>query len=549
MSYPFNSIPSNNPQNFSLANPVGIVRNTRDPTGQDNPYPTGTLWENTSTQDIWINTSSTISGAVWIKLVGSGSGSGVFTLSDNFGTKTFPDGTGNIAITGNPDLKVLAGTNSLHFTDLVKVTPYVVGIDPNQYRFTSIQAAINQAVADGAAFGAQKLVLVTFGTYTENVAFFDYVNVGSVMGPTNQSALIIGNCTYGGSGTIGLDGLTFRSVGGLPGLALTHSGTVNIHECTFNAVSGKVLLLNGSGLTNTSNCNFTAVAGQGIFDIRNGANFFYSSLVLTQDTPSVCSGGQTYFFAMYKSDSWVLTGSALLVMVSSILIAPGTLPVALIHTGATFGTFNSAAVSSAVSGYAVQGNGPADSGTYIYGNTICPASATQIDPDLTAVQLPAISPLQIPSGGTGNRTFPNLNSVLFTGTTATGNLQAPATGAAGTVLTSNGAGALPTWQAGSNAFLTITPINFASSPYTVLTADQYLSVDTSGGAITVNLPNTTTTGRVVYIKDATGNAATNNITITTTGGVVNLDGATSFVISNSYGMIAVIWNGVSYEIL
>lgn len=55
----------------------------------------------------------------------------------------------------------------------------------------------------------------------------------------------------------------------------------------------------------------------------------------------------------------------------------------------------------------------------------------------------------VASGGTGNQTFPNLNSVLFTGTTATGNLQAPATGAAGTVLTSNGANVLPTWQSGS----------------------------------------------------------------------------------------------------
>ena len=59
------------------------------------------------------------------------------------------------------------------------------------------------------------------------------------------------------------------------------------------------------------------------------------------------------------------------------------------------------------------------------------------------------SALGVASGGTGLTTT-TAYSVVFTGTTATGNFQASAgPGTAGHVLTSNGAGALPTFQAAS----------------------------------------------------------------------------------------------------
>lgn len=59
------------------------------------------------------------------------------------------------------------------------------------------------------------------------------------------------------------------------------------------------------------------------------------------------------------------------------------------------------------------------------------------------------SALGVASGGTGLTTT-TAYSVVFTGTTATGNFQASAgPGTAGQVLTSNGAGALPTFQTSS----------------------------------------------------------------------------------------------------
>lgn len=65
--------------------------------------------------------------------------------------------------------------------------------------------------------------------------------------------------------------------------------------------------------------------------------------------------------------------------------------------------------------------------------------------------------LAVPRGGTGNSTFTPY-SVICAGTTATGAFQnVSGVGASGEVLTSNGAGALPTWQA--NASGTVTSIS------------------------------------------------------------------------------------------
>lgn len=99
-------------------------------------------------------------------------------------------------------------------------------------------------------------------------------------------------------------------------------------------------------------------------------------------------------------------------------------------------------------------------------------------------------------------------------------------------------------SASADLELTYTAVN--TSPYVVLATDQFLGVDSSGGAIQVNLPNAPATGRVFNIKDSTGSAAGTNITVTTVGGVVNIDGATTFVLNSAYQAINVIFTGSEY---
>ncbi len=111
----------------------------------------------------------------------------------------------------------------------------------------------------------------------------------------------------------------------------------------------------------------------------------------------------------------------------------------------------------------------------------------------------------------------------------------------------NAAGSI-TIDADGGGILNLTAITDADTPYTVLAADEYLSCDVSGGVLTIRLANAPTTGRVVILKDAGGDAATNNITVTTVGGAVNIDGAATFVMNTNFEAANFIFNGATYEV-
>ena len=159
---------------------------------------------------------------------------------------------------------------------------------------------------------------------------------------------------------------------------------------------------------------------------------------------------------------------------------------------------------------------------------------------------PIYGTVVVAGGGTGLASL-TANTLLAGGTSSTGNLQqVSGVGSAGQVLTSSGSG-LPTW-ANATTVLSITAVNNAASPYTVLSGDQYLKVDSTAGAVSILLPNAPTTGRIINIKDSTAMAQTNNITVTTVGGSVNIDGATSYVMNTNYESINVIFDGTAYEV-
>ena len=81
-----------------------------------------------------------------------------------------------------------------------------------------------------------------------------------------------------------------------------------------------------------------------------------------------------------------------------------------------------------------------------------------------------------------------------------------------------------------NSSVTITIVEAAT--YTVEGTDDILHVRfTSTGTVTITLPTVQAVdSRVIVIKDADGNAATNNITIETEGSET-IDGATNFVMN------------------
>jgi hypothetical protein len=121
-------------------------------------------------------------------------------------------------------------------------------------------------------------------------------------------------------------------------------------------------------------------------------------------------------------------------------------------------------------------------------------------------------------------------------------------GTTGQVLTAT-TGSPPSWTTLPTNSPNYTNVNAAASPYTVLSTDDYLSVDTSSGPVTLLFPNAPTARQTWTVKDRTGNAATNNITLTTPGGSVTFDGQTSYKINTSFEALDLIANSTpKYEI-
>lgn len=152
--------------------------------------------------------------------------------------------------------------------------------------------------------------------------------------------------------------------------------------------------------------------------------------------------------------------------------------------------------------------------------------------------------LNVGHGGLGITTTPSNGQIpIGNGTNYTAAVITPGTG----ISISNGVGTVTISSSGVETF-SVTSVTNAMSPYTVLITDQFLAVDTSGGTVTLNFPNSAVTGKTYVIKDSNGNSATNAITITTTGGTTTFDGSTSVTINVTYKSLNVIYDGSAYQI-
>ena len=87
-------------------------------------------------------------------------------------------------------------------------------------------------------------------------------------------------------------------------------------------------------------------------------------------------------------------------------------------------------------------------------------------------------------------------------------------------------------------------ITSSQSPYSVPNfANMILSVDSSSGAITINLPeiSTVAAGSTLFIKDSLGQSPVNNITVSPSSGTI--EGLGSVVLDNAYSGIFIYSDG------
>lgn len=141
----------------------------------------------------------------------------------------------------------------------------------------------------------------------------------------------------------------------------------------------------------------------------------------------------------------------------------------------------------------------------------------------------------------------NGSMTLTAGESVTDAMNFTASGAASRVNITAGTGSI---RLISGLIVPVVTKTTANTPYTVLGTDYFISCDTSGGVLTVTLPDAAAlAGRTFVIRDTAGSAAVNNITIATAGG--NLIGggaaAATKVLSAAYSGATVYSNGVTWN--
>jgi hypothetical protein len=235
--------------------------------------------------------------------VGSSGGGGNVTLSGNSGSPLVGisfDIIGQLA--GNvPVTSVDTSSGDLAIANNAWETQYVV--DPSnvvglQGTFTTIQAAINQAVADGATLGNYKVIKIRSKTYTENLIIPGGIiisgdNISQISGGVTvpyQGSCIVGNHTFTGNAVVAFNNVNFLATSGdiFSGGAIVlcysfncnflQSGADHIFNITagnsyislFNCqlVGSQTIIFLDSSAMSISNCNFVSNGGINV----NGVN-------------------------------------------------------------------------------------------------------------------------------------------------------------------------------------------------------------------------------------------------------------------------------------
>jgi hypothetical protein len=471
------------------------------------------------------------------------------------------------------------------------ITPFIVsaaGIT-NGASYTTIQAAVNAANTAGGG-----MVWIQPGTYTENLTLFSGIQLS---GPSEQSVTIIGTHTPPSSGTLNLFRLAFQSATNIFSSAVAGTTAIIMEDCAVNVTNGYTFNLP----------NWTSSGSVSVFDIGNngtndgffnntgGASFFAFSAGIGNGTANSLTISGTAIFA-----NQIVLGCPVNLVTGASLSSYGssyqhTLTLSnnstATFTGDDFSTGATPAITMSSSGNVKlahvtinSSNNPAISGsgtgTLTYEDIVFlnnaalagtlttatvswqPYSRAIASTDGTKVGTAAFNSAQftvdangfVSTSGTGiGNTITGQSGGALSPTAGNWNIFAngvsgSGTSTAGNMITS-GSGSTLTVNSTEAQFMTnYTSVAFGASPYTALATDYYISCVSSGGAITIKLPNAPTTNRLFIIKDKSGNASVDNISITTVGGAVTIDGETTYTIAGNYGSITLLFNGVSYEI-
>lgn len=415
-------------------------------------------------------------------------------------------GTG-ITVTNGAGTITIATTASL--TDLHTAT-YIVsssGTLGTGANYSSIASAIAAAV--GTGINATIFIMPgSNGVYTENITLPAGINLVAFTGDADTPNVTInGTVTMTAAGTSSISGIRLQTNSAFA-IAVTGiaASILNLYNCYINAsnntaisytsssVSSAINFYRCSGNIGTTGIALYASSGAG------GVNFYFSNFTnsgASTTASTASSGAVNYLWSIFMSP-FTFTGTSGLGCALSNFNTE--------NQNVTSLTFGGSAGSAASDSKFSSGTASAISigGTLALQNCIISSSNTN-----------AVT-------GAGSVSFGNL--LLGTPGTINVTTQAP-------IIRSNDAVQIKTPGA---------------YPYTTVPQDGVILVDTAS-ARTITPLASPSPGQRHIIKDNVGSAGTNNITVTPSG--KNIDGAASFVITNNYGSITIIYNGVQWIIV
>ncbi len=238
---PFDSTDGRNPLSYLNQNQGATVLRVvadRVPTTNDRRFKLGTVWIDTTTNQVYCLASVVNNLATW-SILGPGA-SDVDTLTGDTGGAISP-AAGNINIVGG-DLVTVNGSGSTLTIDTnsngYPITQYVVGA-AGEAGYTTIQAALN--AADAAGGGA---VYIQPGTYTEDLTLYTGVSLSAAEGNVDSDHVsIIGTHTPPtDNGVLSFRHLNFFSTGPIIFSAAAGQAYMVFETCNLSrSTSGYVL--------------------------------------------------------------------------------------------------------------------------------------------------------------------------------------------------------------------------------------------------------------------------------------------------------------------
>lgn len=379
-------------------------------------------------------------------------------------------------------------------------TQYVVDSSTTQGlrgTYSTIQAAMNQAVSDGMSLANPKKIFIRYNngvTYTENLTIPAGATLIGDMLPADPTALPI-----------------FPSITGNHTIA--SPALINFKNIAFINASPTVDTFTNSGISifNAEGCVFYVVSGTGL----------HFTLDFTGNIFSNCLFSQNAF-----QNGIALTSNAQVTMTGCVMSSCGITGNGSIRAFdcQNFGplTFSNGSINAYRSSF--QANATDNiSGTGAV-NSLYDCTFVSNDQTTTAVTS---------SGG-----MQGVNNRIVAGSTGPGTLYPLNTGSVFTASVAACTG---------GSIYTGIRVNANYSPSQI---DYYVAVTDTTAPRTITLPNAgVATDHVFIIKDESGAAAGNPISIVVSGGVKTIDGLTSQSINTNYGSLTVIYDGTNYFII